>query len=459
MRSRILLFAAVLVAFGASVTHGFHFDDYSVIHGLDWTAWQTRPLTGLSFALNAEISDYAPLWHAASLAAHLATVFLLFELLLCFLPENVALLGAAIFAVHPIQAETVAYVFSRATLFSTLLTVAAALAWVRGRKWWAVALFGLALLCKEDCAAAPLLVLLFERRKAFRKPAPLITMFLLSIADGAHTLWVTRHVAGSGAGFTSGISPVGYLFSEGLAILHYLRLFVIPYGFSIDPEIHLNLLFGCIAWVLVALIVFLTTRSNRLILAGLILLIPSSSIFPLADLAADHRVYLPMTALSAGIALWLARLPRWIGVAIIVALIGISTRRMEVWSSNSKLWTEALDRAPDKLRPRIQLARAVEPTRALGILLDAEKLHPNATDVNTELGRVYLEMGRPDMALSEFGVALARNPHDPRAINNRGAALLALGQEDPAKLDFERALQIDPCFADARRNLGLPPCR
>ena len=51
------------LAYGASVTHGFHFDDYSLLHGPVWAAWQTRPLTWISFVANARIGEHPALWH------------------------------------------------------------------------------------------------------------------------------------------------------------------------------------------------------------------------------------------------------------------------------------------------------------------------------------------------------------------------------------------------------------
>jgi Flp pilus assembly protein TadD len=67
---------------------------------------------------------------------------------------------------------------------------------------------------------------------------------------------------------------------------------------------------------------------------------------------------------------------------------------------------------------------------------------------------MLLSLGRSAEALGAFGHALALAPHDAQALNNRGAALLALGQADAARSDFERALALDPCLFDARLNLG-----
>jgi tetratricopeptide (TPR) repeat protein len=188
--------------------------------------------------------------------------------------------------------------------------------------------------------------------------------------------------------------------------------------------------------------------------ASLILLLPSSSLFPAADLAADRRMYLPLVALSVAVAVACARLPaRWVLLPAFAVLVAVGFHRTQVWSSDRALWSEAVRRAPEKLRPRLQLARAVEPREALPVLEEARKLAPEDPAVATETGRVLLALGRPAEALPAFGRALALAPGDPRNYNNRGVALEFLGQSEAARLDFRRALELDPCLEDARRNL------
>ncbi len=188
------------------------------------------------------------------------------------------------------------------------------------------------------------------------------------------------------------------------------------------------------------------------------MLLPSSSIFPAADFAADHRMYLPFVAFSAAVALMAERVPRWVPVACGIVLLLITWARMPVWASDRALWTEAVQRAPRKVRPILQLSRASGDTEALELLDRAGQLEPNNPDVPTERGRIYLAAGQPAQALSEFGRALALNPNDAHALNNRGVALQKLGQAAAAHADFERALRSDPCLVEGRRNLGLPPC-
>jgi Flp pilus assembly protein TadD len=109
----------------------------------------------------------------------------------------------------------------------------------------------------------------------------------------------------------------------------------------------------------------------------------------------------------------------------------------------------------------------VDPARALNILEQAKQVAPDDPRIPSEEGRIYLNQGKPAQALVAFGRTLALDPRSAEALNNRGAALLALNQKEAARADFERALAIDPCQFNARLNLqrlgvaatGPAPCR
>src|SRR3954454_6630259 len=145
MRARLFLLAAALIAFGASLASGFHFDDYAIFSDANLTTasgWmgafslrQTRPLTYLTFWLNYAVGGGDPiLYHAVSLALHLGAVWLAFECLRRLMPERAAIAGAAIFALHPLQSEAVDYVWARSILLATVLCLAAMVEWIEGRR-------------------------------------------------------------------------------------------------------------------------------------------------------------------------------------------------------------------------------------------------------------------------------------------------------------------------------------
>jgi tetratricopeptide (TPR) repeat protein len=199
----------------------------------------------------------------------------------------------------------------------------------------------------------------------------------------------------------------------------------------------------------------------RWFIGGFAILLASSSVFPANDLAADRRLYLPLIALAPAIVLALTELhiPRPVWAAVTLALAVLTFARTGVWESELRLWTDAVEKAPDKLRPRIQLARALPPEAALAQLESAAALHPNNVLIAAEKGRIHLQLNRPDLAIADFGQAAALEPGDPLMWNNLGGAFALLGQDAAAQRAFQRALKADPCFAYTRRNLGLKPCR
>jgi tetratricopeptide (TPR) repeat protein len=478
MRARLLLAAAALAAFGASLVSGFHFDDYAIFDdslyapGSGWSAIfavrQTRPLTYLTFWLNRALGGHdAIFYHALNLALHLAAVLLAYECLLRLMDRRAAWLAAALFAVHPLQAEAVDYIWARAIVLAAVFVFASLLEWLDGRPWVSVMLFALALLAKEECAAFPLALWLLDARLLARpagaprraRRAPLVAMLALSLAAGLRVVYAAAITPGSQAGANAGITPWHYVLAEGTVLWRYLRLLAIPYGFTVDAEIAVPPVWlGVAAWfaIVAGLAALWRWRRDLAIWATMaaLLLLPSSSIFPAADLAADRRMYLAMFPLAGAVALALSRL-RWRAVlpVAIVALVVVSIGRTEVWSRDESLWREAVERAPDKVRPRIQLSRNVGSEEALAQLAEARRLAPSDPTVAAETGRVLLTAGRPALAIAEFGRALALDPRDANNYNNRGVALQALGQTEAARADFGRAIALDPGLAAARENL------
>lgn len=530
MKNRFLLVCIALVAFGGSLFSSFHFDDYAIFGGQSepgnvknlgdpgsagqvsslnitlgspagwreiWSLRQTRPLTLLTFWINRQLGGADPIgYHAVNLALHLTAVLLLYECLRRLISPRAAVCAAAIFAVHPIQAEAVDYIWGRSIVLAATLCFAALLAWITGRRWAAVACFAAALLAKEEVAAFPLLLALVEFRsgRGFSRaetakaaaalvpagslPRPrnpssrsqkraiaspenlgLALMFLLSLAAGLRVVYTAAVTPASAAGTQAGISPWHYLLAQGPVIWRYLRLLVIPYGFTVDPEIAMPPLWaGLAAWTALAALVCLAWRRHRewgfWLAAGFLLLIPSSTIFPAADLSADRRLYFPMLGFAAAAGLALARLrPKAAAALLVAALIAGAFARTEVWMTEQSLWREAVQRAPRKIRPKIQLARQLPSAEALQLLVEARKLAPQDPAIAAETGRVLLTAGHPAEALAEFGRALALDPRDARNYNNRGVALEALGQTEAARQDFTRALALDPALPTARENL------
>jgi len=161
-------------------------------------------------------------------------------------------------------------------------------------------------------------------------------------------------------------------------------------------------------------------------------------------------------AAAAGLVLSHAK-PAAIQAMVFVALTGLSFARTMVWMTEETLWREAVAWAPDKVRPKIQLSRALRAAPALELLKQAQDAAPNDPAVAAEIGKTLLKEGQADAALVEFGRALALDPNDAKNYNNRGVALLQLGQVEAARADFKKALGLDPELNEARENLEKLP--
>jgi protein O-mannosyl-transferase len=487
LTNRILLLAGAIVPFCGSLASGFHFDDYAIFQDAAirapsgwlavWNLRQTRPLTYLTFWLNYRLGGENPVgYHALNLALHAAAVLLLYECLRR-IAEPEALFAALIFAAHPIQAEAVNYVWARSIVLAAVFTFAAWREWIESHEWRAVAWFGVALLAKEECAAFPLALALLWWRQAHRGKQrwALAAMFCLSLLAAVRVVYALAVTPGAPAGAQAGITPWDYFLAQGPVIWRYLRLVILPVGFTIDPQIAVpTVLAGVAAWVALVGIAAGLWRYSPWVAVGLILLLPSSSIFPAEDLAADRRLYLALAAFAVGLVGCFGSAltyfagagrrpkarrqterayPTWLAAALVAILAALSAGRTYNWMSDDRLWREAVALAPDKIRPKIQLARNVAPSEALALLADARRLAPNDPNVATETGKLLLTGGNAAAALSEFGRALALDPRDARNYNNRGVALLALGQRDAARQDFVQALKMDHGLTEARQNL------
>ena len=225
-----------MLAWGASLAGPFHFDDYNLlvdpllrsVRGwwLVWQPLQTRPLTQFTFWLSFMISAAPWTFHLWNLVLHSASTVLVWRTLPMLVGKRAAVIAAVVFAVHPLQAEVVNYVFARSSALSTLLCLVVLWLWLRQRVWAAVAVFGLALLAKEECVTFPLFLAIITGKRHWKAlGAMLAVAFLL----GLRVIVATRFVAPGGGGFASFLSPLAYFTAQGFVILRYLRLLLVPW--------------------------------------------------------------------------------------------------------------------------------------------------------------------------------------------------------------------------------------
>ena len=166
-----------------------------------------RFLSYLTFWLNFEWFGAAPwAFRLTNVLLHAVAVQFCYRALRRLLGDGRAFFAAAVFAVHPLQADAVLYVFSRPVVLMGLLVWVAIDRWLAGKHWWAVLFYSLALLAKEEAIALPLFLvaLHFSISRNAREWRPIGVMFVLAVVALGGVVYATRSVAGLGLGCKPG---------------------------------------------------------------------------------------------------------------------------------------------------------------------------------------------------------------------------------------------------------------
>ncbi len=530
-----LLLGAIALAYANSLRVPFVFDDAQAItenasirRGWSWeifappahTTVTGRPLVNASLALNHALGrEDVRGYHAFNLALHAAAALALFGLLRrtrC--STEVAFAAALLWALHPLQTESVTYVVQRAEAMMGLFYLLTLYCFARG---WLVAsavacLLGMA--TKEVMVTAPLVVALYDRvfvggswsavaRRSRYYAALALTWLPLA--------WLAVHAgdrAGT-AGLSAGATIGGYALTQCRALLLYLKLafwphpLVFDYGPYVAPDARELAPAFVAVLALLALVAWLARRRPKIGFAAaafLLVLAPTTSVLPIVtEPIAEHRMYLPLAALAALAALGIFLLgPRRGFVAITLLAFGcgaLTFARNRVYASERTLWAATVEAAPKNPRAHYSLALAEQSSsdlaaaethfqRALALRPDyvgvrhsyaallsqlgsaafqggdlalattefeaAVRLYPDSAAAHNNLGCVLYERGDWPAARAHEETAVRLQPEAPQNHYNLGNALARLGLNRDARAAYERALQLAPDYVEAHLNLG-----
>ncbi len=508
-----LIVAALVAAWSNSFTGPMVFDDLpSLQDNPSIQHWSTaltppnggftvsgRPLLNLSFALNYHLSGTkVTSYHVTNLILHGLAALVLFSLVRQTLSQGrppirtaqaahwAALASALLWAVHPLQTESVTYLVQRAESLAGLCYLLALYSFARSapsatpQRWLAASIVScwLGALTKESAATAPLLILLYDRTfisGSFRAAWTRHRLYYGGLAASwIVTGWLifSNPSRGGTTGFDTPVSAGEYAFLQLQAVSHYLHLslwpqFLVfdygPYqagaaGSALASAPIIGIVLGLTGWAL-----RYKPTLGFLGAAFFILLAPSSSFLPIASqIMAEHRMYLPLAALVILFVLILQRyLERgFLWLILILALLSVArtAQRNGDYQSNLKLWTVTVRDCPTNPRAWLNLgqAYAVEKqwAEAAHQYETALRLQPNYVLAHYNLGLTYLELRRPREASEHFATTLQLNPTFGEAAYNWGNALAALQQPAAACVRYEYALHLQPHHPRAHYNLG-----
>jgi len=471
--------------------------DLRPLHGL-WRIWfepgatqQYYPLLHTAFWAEHRLwGDAALGYHLVNVALHALVAWLLYRALRRLsLPG--ALLAAAVFAVHPVCVESVAWVSEQKNTLSGAFYLAAALAYLRfdaSRRRapyvLALALFALALATKTVTATLPaaLLVVLWWRRGRLSwrgDVLPLAPFLAFGAAAGVVTAWVEKaYIGATGAAFN--LSVADRFLIAGRALWFYLGkilwpadlMFIYP-RWAVDSGDAWQYAFPLAAAAVVAALFALRGRSRGPLAAALLFagtLFPALgfiNVFPFVySFVADHFQYLAaafaISSLAAAAAAAAARLPliaRAAAGACLVAGLGCLTFvQCATYTDAETLWRATIARNPACWMAYQNLGgvlmRADRADKAEEQFRKALDLNPGDTEAMNELGVATMQQGKVDEAVALYQRALAIAPNDAETHLNLGVALLQKGEPELAANHFQHAAQIDPKSAKARKDLA-----
>lgn len=487
--SALVAVFAVLLVYGSVLSAPFVFDDLNApflapdAAAMPLKAWVgiTRPLTMVSYWLNFQMGGTSPTgYHVTNVLLHLGAA--------CFLALVVRkLVGAGrtgelvgafcglLFLIHPLETEAVSYVSSRSEVLAVCLLWAALArflyrkteeaSWVDGAMVFA--LFGLAVLSKEYSVVFPALLLLADLyfgggaagvRRNWRVYVPMVVGGLAGAGLVAKVL-LESTTAGFGL---KGNSAADYFLTQCRVIWIYVFKFVFPVGQTVDYDLGKSnmalSLAGLVALAAVTGAAVVYRKRFPLVSYGwlifLILLAPTSSFLPIADVIAERRAYLPSLGLLLIAAEFLRRIDwtgaKWAALAAVLVAYGVlGASRNEVWASDEALWRDAVAKSPEKSRPHFQLARIFYEAGQFGAAsAEYEKVASTGGADHTlylNWGLALDEWGKPEAALEKLNQAAALQP-SAHVYSQIARVYGRQGKNEPALAALEKAEKADPNF-------------
>ncbi|MBZ5535407.1 MAG: tetratricopeptide repeat protein [Acidobacteriia bacterium] len=499
----VLVGAVAFIVYSNTLDHSFVFDDKVAIlnnplvtHCQSWQqvaqllkgSWRSSTLFtyGLTFYLAGFNARY---FHAVNISIHVINSLLVFGVALLaarrWLSTETsrffALAAGMIHATHPLYSEGVAYVWGRSSslcatfCFGSLLLVMMGYEKARFNKY---ACFAGAIVCgvlawktKEEAITLPFLIAgFFALVGGWRLLAGLVAVPLLVIAtrwEDVALLYRKVHENASLAsiGFEPSLTPTVYFLTHVKeSVFYYLKRFVFPLQLNVDPDIQ-PVVHIMDPWLVISILVLISLvvwgvlawRKHRLISFALMTLLLSPlmayALMPLADVVAEHRIYITGLGVDLLFAWILTRKPRYCLAALSVVTVvfaAAAIERNKVWANDLTLWSDAAQKSPGLARPHLNLGLAYESNRQFDrALIEYQK----ALSINPKLSTAYVNMGnilfsRGDLKGSEAALrkAIELSPNLSVAYGNLASIVLQKNQPAEALQLLEKAGSLEDSY-------------
>ena len=375
--------------------------------------------------------------------------------------------GAMVFAIHPLQVESVAFVGAMNTPLAGALMLTAIWSYQGGgnkSRWVASGLFVLAMLSKPNVIVAPAILILLdlaEKRSVRDAIISALPWIVLAIPCLIWTKMIQSHAA----------NEAGPIWSRpliaGNAMMFYVRKLFVPWPMGIDygrtPKRMIASSRIWWAWVVPAVMLAAAWFGRRrwpIAAAGIavffVAMLPNSGLVPFEfqyiSTTADRYVYLSMLGAGMVVACWVKGAPSGrplrgviVGAALLACVV-ITELQIRVWWDGKTLFRHAIAINPKSWMSRSNLGMIVQesdPDEAIAQCRTAVELNPKGWIPHNNLAAV-LSARDPDVAIAQGQIAVTLNPGYSDAFNNLGVAFTRKGDSKDALAAFGRAHQLAP---------------
>jgi len=458
---------------------------------------QYFPLVYSTFRIEHALWGLNPTgYHWVNLLLHVANALLVWRLL-ARLRVPGAWLAGAIFALHPVQVESVAWITERKNVLMAFFFLLTLLAWIAFVDEWtkrpwrfyalALVLYVLALSAKTTACTLPaaLLLILWLQKKpiSWQRILQVIPFFFLGLGMGLVTVWWERYHQGTSRTLFAFLSPIERFLIASRAVWFYLSKLIWPSNltfiypkWNISPAHPLDYVWLLAGIALCAVIYFARRYVGRSVevaaaffvatlspVLGFIMLYTFRYTF-----VADHYQYLasigPIALASAGVATLACTFkrsrPLILSAAgcVTVTLALLTWRQAAMYADIEALWRTTLKGNPECWMAHNNLGIALfqkgDTDDAIAHYRTTLEMQPDFWDAEYNLGIALLSKGQVDEAIAHCSNAVRIAPNDPDAQVALGNALLQKGRIDDAIVYYQKALSIRPEYFLAHHSLG-----
>ncbi len=431
-----------------------------------------------------------------------------------------ALFSALLFVAHPLQTQAVTYIVQRYASMAALFYLSSALFYLRARisqhtraavgahdsnthqnqasvyqialLYLAAVVSGvLAVLCKENTASLPGIIILIEVlcfRPFFKPRKKFLWISLMSVLWVIFILFVFGFFdqAGSNESLLEDVSDlmretkkVGtwqYLCTQFNVVTRYIRLLFMPVGQNLDYKYPFKK--GFLDGLTPLAFLFLTAvaaagvmlrKKHPAVTFGIawffIALSVESSIIPISDAMFEHRVYLPLFGFALIIpyvvSIWFRKISTFFIICFCLVLaFGTATfARNSIWRDDTVLWQDVISKAPHNDRAHYNLGLAYSSREriddAINFYRKAIEINPRFTQAYYNCGNAFFDTGRLEEAIPFYRKAIESNPKYTEAYYNFGNTYYKLDNRKEAIPLYKKTIDLKPEHGSAHKNIAI----